>query len=89
MAARAARKSTRSGNAPPRRAKRSKRGKSRVPSIVSFDIGTYGGKWVATRRGHIIASAKEFAEIRRLVRGMGCEEDAVLTRVPETGEFAY
>jgi hypothetical protein len=56
--------------------------------FIVFDVDKYGGMWVATRRGQIIASAGDFATIRRVVREMGVEEDAILTRVPASGVMA-
>ena len=53
------------------------------------DVDKFGGKWVATRRGRVVAAAEDFAGIRQAVRELGVEDDAILTRVPETGEFAY
>ena len=70
------------------------RGKVGAPSgaggpIVVVDVDKFGGKWVATRRGRVVAAAEDFAGIRQAVRELGVEDDAILTRVPETGEFAY
>jgi hypothetical protein len=85
MAAPASRKTHRAGGRRPRSA--SARG--RLPGLVVFDVAKYGGKWVATRRGQIVAAADDFAAIRRAVRELGLEDDAILTRIPETGEYAY
>ncbi len=85
MAAPASRKTSRVAG---RRARPgSARGWSR--GLVVFDVAKYGGKWVATRRGQIIAAADDFAAIRRAVHELGLEDDAILTRIPETGEYAY
>jgi hypothetical protein len=56
---------------------------------VVFDVAKYGGKWVATRRGQIVAEAEDFAAICRAVDELGFGDDAILTRIPETGEYAY
>lgn len=85
MAAPASRRAPRAGGKRARSA--SPRGRS--PGLVVFDVAKYGGKWVATRRGQIIAAADDFAAIRKAVRDMGLEDDSILTRVPETGEYAY
>ncbi len=89
MAAPATRKATGSRGAAPRGAKKGRAGPPKVAGAIVFDVDKYGGKCVATRRGRVVASAHDFAAIRRAVRELGVEEDAILTHLSETGEFAY
>lgn len=84
MAAPASRKH---GLTRPRSAGAEEPGRPPPPTVVEYDVRKYGGRWVATYRGRIIASAGRFAELRRIVRRKGLEDETIFTRVPEDGEF--
>jgi hypothetical protein len=53
--------------------------------LRTFDTSKHGGKWVATRRGEVVAVGDSFADVDAEVRRRGIENDVILTRVPRTG----
>ena len=50
-----------------------------------LDVTKYGGKWIATRHGKVVAAGETFGEVDSEVRRMGLENDVILTRVPRSG----
>lgn len=50
-----------------------------------LDAKKYGGKWVATRKGDVVAVGRTFAEVDEAVCEMGIQDEVILTRVPEAG----
>jgi hypothetical protein len=56
-----------------------------VPPVRLFDTEKYGGRWVATRHGTVMAVGDSFSELDAEVRRLGIENEVVLTRVPRTG----
>ena len=58
-------------------------------SILVFDIGRYGGKWVATRGHDVVAEGQTYTEVKETVVALGLQDDVILTLVPRTGAFAY
>lgn len=60
---------------------------SRDPEVV-FDVRKYGGKWVATQRGAVIAASVSLEEVERILDEAGVGNDVVLTKVPRSGDFA-
>jgi hypothetical protein len=58
-----------------------------IPLVL--DIDKYGGRWIASQRGKIVAVGDSYAEIDATVRKLGIEDDVILTSVPTTGAFVY
>lgn len=78
------------------RAKPRPRKRSRVSTPDSgpwtpliLDIKKYGGRWIASQRGKIVAVGDSYEEIDLAVRKLGIKDDVILTQVPTTGALAY
>jgi len=54
-----------------------------------LDIDKYGGRWIASQRGRIVAVGDSYEEIDAAVKKLGIEDDVILTQVPTTGAFVY
>ena len=70
---------------PAGRRHRSKPPPATTPLVLDAD--RYGGKWIATVRGHVVAQSEDLKEVDALVREMGLADQAILTLVPKTGDL--
>jgi hypothetical protein len=59
------------------------------PGAVILDIDKYGGRWIATRFGKVMAVADSYKELDKKVVKLGIENEVIFTRVPTTGAFVY
>jgi len=59
------------------------------PGAIIMDIDKYGGRWIATRFGKVMAVADSYKELDKKVVELGIENEVIFTRVPTTGAFVY
>ena len=58
-----------------------------APAIpLVLDADRYGGRWIATLRGHVVASGLDLVEVNKSLDAMGFGGDVILTRVPRSGD---
>ena len=50
-----------------------------------LDIDRYGGKWIATRQGAVVADGDSYSEVAAAVDRLGLRDQVILTLVPTTG----
>ena len=55
-----------------------------VPLVLDAD--RYGGQWIATLKGHVVAFGPSLIEVNRSLDASGFGSDVILTRVPRTGD---
>ena len=63
------------------------RGPPRHPAKITLDLGRYGGRWVATRHGEVVAAGHSYREVAAKVTVLGLQDEVILTLVPATVEF--
>lgn len=73
----------------PRRSPRLAKPASEPWTPLVLDIDKYGGRWIASQRGRVVAVGDSYAEVEAAVRKLGIEDDVILTSVPTTGAFVY
>lgn len=54
---------------------------------ISLDIAKYGGRWVATRMGKVVAVGSSYADVAGKVTALGLQDEVILTLVPSSGAF--
>jgi hypothetical protein len=71
-----------------RRNGRTPRGELPAGAVV-LDTKRYGGRWIATRRGKVMAVADSYSALDEKVVGMGIEDEVIFTHVPKSGALVY
>jgi hypothetical protein len=59
------------------------------PGAIVMDIKKYGGRWIATRRGKVMAVADSYKQLDLKVVDMGIENEVIFTQVPKSGALVY
>jgi hypothetical protein len=59
------------------------------PGAIILDIKKYGGRWIATRHGVVMAVADSYKQLDERVVAMGIENDVIFTQVPRSGALVY
>lgn len=54
---------------------------------ILLDIGKYGGRWVATRMGEVVAVGRSYTDVAAKVTVLGLQDEVILTLVPSSGAF--
>ena len=59
------------------------------PGAIIMDIDKYGGRWIATRHGKVMAVADSFVALHKEVDKLGIANEVICTEVPRSGAFVY
>jgi hypothetical protein len=59
----------------------------RTPVPLVLDADRYGGRWIATLGGHVVATGENLVELNRSLDEKGFGTDVILTKVPRTGDI--
>jgi len=59
------------------------------PGAVVLDVKKYGGRWIATRRGKVMAVADSYKELDKKVVDLRIETEVIFTQVPKSGALVY
>jgi hypothetical protein len=59
------------------------------PGAIIMDIDKYGGRWIATRHGKVMAVADAYKELDVKVLALGVENEVIFSHVPRSGAFVY
>lgn len=74
-----------------RGANRAVRGRDRngaAPVRLVLDVDRYGGQWIATLRGQVVASGRTLLDVNRAADAGGYGPETLLTKVPRSGDVA-
>ena len=61
--------------------------KGAAPVALVLDADRYGGRWIATLKGHVVGSADTLVGVNSALDAKGFGSDVILTKVPRKGEF--
>lgn len=61
--------------------------KGRMPIPLVLDADQFGGQWIATLKGHVVASGDDLVAVNKSLDAMGYGSDVILTKVPRRGDL--
>lgn len=70
-----------------RRGRRLAVDRSAAPVPLVLDADRYGGKWIATYRGHVVAFSDDVSEVDARVTELGIRDGVILSLVPMAGDL--
>ena len=59
------------------------------PGAIIMDVDKYGGRWIATRHGKVMAVADSYKELDVKVVALGIENEVIFSHVPRSGALVY
>lgn len=70
-----------------RRSRRLVVDRSAAPVPLVLDADRYGGKWIATYRGRVVAVSDDVSEVDARVTELGVRDGVILSLVPRAGDL--